>query len=360
VYSSTVRARAADHRRSRRSSPAGADGTTGAGSAVRLRYPVMAAVTATTAQPATIVRRLIATTTVSAAVASRHYRGGVRKVVVLATALLLAACGTAGQASKTPPGTAGRATVTPPGTAGRATVTPPGTAGQGSSTAVVRTRTLRLARGADRPLPTTVWYPATAGRHPIVLFSHGLGGLPRQFAPLAVQWARAGYVVAAPAYPHTNGRVPIDDADVRHQPADAAYVIDRIKALDASPGDPLAGRLDVGRVAAAGFSAGGTTTLGLLREGHDPALRAAVSVAGRRPATAFGGPATPVLFLHGDRDPVVPIAAGRAACDAVPWPKRFVTFRGEGHGQYLNPGDPGFPRASAVILAFLAERVPAR
>jgi dienelactone hydrolase len=272
----------------------------------------------------------------------------VRKVVILATALLLAACGTAGHARATPSGSAGRPRATPSGSA------------HARAAPAVGTRTLRLARGADRPLPTTVWYPVTAGRHPILLFSHGLGGLPEQFAPLAVQWAQAGYVVAAPAYPHTNGRAPVDDTDIARQPADAAYVIDRIKALGAAPGDPLAGRLDVGRVAAVGFSAGGTTTLGLLCKGRDPALRAAVSVAGRRPATAFGGPATPVLFLHGDRDPVVPIAAGRAAYDAVPWAKRFVTFRGEGHGQYLNPGDPGYPRASAVILAFLAERVPAR
>lgn len=218
----------------------------------------------------------------------------------------------------------------------------------------VLTRVLALARGADRPLPTTVWHPAPlTGRHPILLFSHGLGGLPAHFAPLATSWAEAGFVVAAPAYPHTNARVRVDRRDVRNQPADAAYVLDRVKALDGTPGDDFAGHLDLGRVAAVGFSAGGTTTLGMLRDGHDPALLAAVSVAGRRPLSDFGGTGVPVLFVHGDRDRVVPIGAGRAAFEAVPWAKRFVTVRGAGHGPYLKPGHLEFPRVTGLILTFL-------
>jgi dienelactone hydrolase len=239
--------------------------------------------------------------------------------------------------------------------------------GYGSARAVtaarprVVVRVLPLARGEARPLPTTVWHPGDlAGQHPVILFSHGLGGLPEHFAPLAEEWARAGYIVVAPAYPHTNGGVTVDARDVRNQPADAAYVLDRVKALAATAGDVLAGHVDTGRVAAVGFSAGGTTTLGMFHAGHDPALRAAVSIAGRRPLPAFGGPATPMLFLHGDHDRVVPIAAGREAYAAVPWPKRFETIRGAGHGEYLNPGDPGHPHASALILDFLAAHLPVR
>jgi dienelactone hydrolase len=218
----------------------------------------------------------------------------------------------------------------------------------------VGVRLIQLARGPARPLPTTIWYPVPpAGRRSIILFSHGLGGLPQQFAAIAATWVAAGYVVAAPAYPHTNRRVRVDPRDVARQPDDAAYVLDRVRALDTTAGDPLRGHLAVDRVAAVGFSAGATTTLGLFTAHHDPGLRAAVSVAGRRPATAFGGPAAPMLFLHGDRDRVVPIAAGREAYRAVPWPKRFVTLAGEGHGPYLNPRDPAYPRASALILQFL-------
>lgn len=111
---------------------------------------------------------------------------------------------------------------------------------------------------------------------------------------------------------------------------------------------------------AVGFSAGGTTTLGMLRAGHDPALRAAVSVAGRRPVSAFGGPAVPVLIIHGDRDRVVPIGAGRQAYAAVPWPKRLVVVPGGGHGPYLKPGNRDYAWVSATVLEFLHAESSAR
>jgi dienelactone hydrolase len=218
----------------------------------------------------------------------------------------------------------------------------------------VVTRVVQFARGPGRPLPTTLWYAGdlTAGRHPIVLFSHGLNGLPGQFAPLATGWARAGYVVAAPTYPHTNANVKVDAGDIRRQPADAAYVLKQLLAGDLAP------HLDGDRVVAVGFSAGGTTTLGLFRKGHSASLRAAVSISGRRPTSEFAGPDAPILFLHGDEDDVVPIRAGRAAYEAVPWPKQFVTIRGAGHGQFLNPGHPDYLSASGRILRFLEEQVP--
>ncbi|MEU4236729.1 dienelactone hydrolase family protein [Actinoplanes sp. NPDC026619] len=210
----------------------------------------------------------------------------------------------------------------------------------------VTTRIVLLARGKDRPLPTMIWsLTGLTGKHPVVLFSHGLGGLPEHFAPLATSWAQAGFIVVAPAYPHTNARVRVDRADIGNQPADAAYVLHAVERMDP--------RLDAARVAAVGFSAGGTTTLGLLRAGHDPGIRAAVSVAGRRPPSAFGGAGVAVLFVHGDRDPTVPLSAGKRAYEAVPWPKTWVTVPGGRHGDYLKAGRPGYPAVAARILAFL-------
>jgi dienelactone hydrolase len=221
---------------------------------------------------------------------------------------------------------------------------PARTASSVSRAASPRVRVLHFARGADRPLETTVWSPADGGRHPVVLFSHGLGGLPSQFAPIAATWVAAGFVVVAPAYPHTNGKTKVNSADVRRQPADAEFVLRSLR------GDPS---VDLGHVAAIGFSAGGTTTLGLLHPGHWPGLVAAVSIAGRRPSSAYGGKPVPVLFVHGDQDPTVPLAAGRAAYEALPWPKTFVTVPGGHHGDYLNPGNPEYPRISQTIRAFL-------
>jgi predicted dienelactone hydrolase len=225
----------------------------------------------------------------------------------------------------------------------------------------VGVRRLDLARGADRPLPTTVWYPAqgvpggaarsgaapASGRFPLILLSHGLTGLPAYFAPVGARLAAAGFVVAAPAYPHTKQGAPrFDVTDVVNQPADASYVITQVLASDPAHIDPVA-------IAAAGHSAGGYTTTGLLSSARDPRLRAAIVVAGALLSGAYTGPATPVLFVHGDADQTVPYQNGRAAYDALPWPKAFLTMEGGDHGKYLAAGDRGFDQMIATTTDFL-------
>ena len=160
-------------------------------------------------------------------------------------------------------------------------------------------------------------------------------------------------MVAALAYPHTRAGVRIDRRDIPNQSADASFVLDRIVELDRAPHDAFAGHLAVDRLAAVGFSAGGTTTLGLFRDGRPPGLRAGISIAGRRPAAPFGGPAVPLLFLHGDRDREVPLTAGREAYDAAPFPKRFVRIVGGRHGEYLHFGDAEYARVSGELRSFL-------
>ena len=46
----------------------------------------------------------------------------------------------------------------------------------------------------------------------------------------------------------------------------------------------------------------------------------------------------PLLFLHGDRDDIVPWALGRRLFDAAPGPKAFETLRGAGHNDTLEVG----------------------
>jgi dienelactone hydrolase len=221
----------------------------------------------------------------------------------------------------------------------------------------VGVRQIALNR-AGRPLPTTVWYPASgtgvaAGRFPIVLLSHGLHALPEHLAPIATRWASAGFVVAAPRYPYTSKEsVRFDRDDVRNQPADAAYVIGELARLDGMAGDPLAGHLDTERVAAAGHSAGGHTTTGMFVAGHSAALRAGIVIAGAQLAP-FGGPAARMLYVHGDADKVVGYSRGRAAFDRTPWSKAFLTLRGQGHGEFLSSGARCFPQLVRVTTDFL-------
>jgi fermentation-respiration switch protein FrsA (DUF1100 family) len=190
----------------------------------------------------------------------------------------------------------------------------------------VETRTLRLQRGADRLLPTTVWQPTGDGSFPLILFSHGLGGKPSDYRELLTTWARAGFVVAAPAYPHTSASATdFNVLDVINQPADASYVITRTLA-------ELGVTIDKTRIAAAGHSAGGVTTIGLFSGARDERLRAGVVLAGRQILPQpFIGPEAPLLFVHGRQDNTVEYSDGQAAYSAVQWPKAFLSVTNGGH-----------------------------
>ncbi len=171
----------------------------------------------------------------------------------------------------------------------------------------------------------------------MVMFSHGLGGRPDDYATLLTRWAAAGFVVAAPTFPHTSRGADNNVLDVLNQPADVSYALDQVLALDGKAGDALRGRLDGERVAAAGHSAGGVTTIGLFTASRDERLDAGVVFAGTAlgVGTAFAGAAAPQLFVHGELDEVVEYAAGKAAYDKVPWPKAMLSLPKGDHGRAL-------------------------
>src|SRR5262245_48510980 len=57
----------------------------------------------------------------------------------------------------------------------------------------------------SRTLVTRIAYPSPLqGKHPLIVFAHGLGGNPARHTDLMTAWAKAGYIVAAPAFPRTN------------------------------------------------------------------------------------------------------------------------------------------------------------
>jgi dienelactone hydrolase len=221
----------------------------------------------------------------------------------------------------------------------------------------VGVRTLRLSRGTDRKLPTTIFYPKGAGRFPVVVFSHGLNGRPTDYRELLTRWAAAGFVVAAPAYPHTSrGVARFDALDVINQPTDASYVLTKVLALDTARGDALNGHLDRARLAAAGHSGGGITTVGLFSRARDDRLTAGIVLAGNGlgMGKAYAGPSASMLFVHGDKDQIAPYDWGRAAYDAVPWPKAWLRLRGQGHTDpYLRPGAAAFGAVGRTTTDFL-------
>jgi fermentation-respiration switch protein FrsA (DUF1100 family) len=186
----------------------------------------------------------------------------------------------------------------------------------------------------------------------VLLFSHGLGGDPEDYAAGTARLAAAGFVVAAPAYPHTNSSAhPMNPIDVVNQPADASAVIDAVLAMD-RVGDPLAGHLQTDRVAALGHSAGGYTTAALFGVDRDPRLVAGVVISGGT-IGSFRGASAPLLFVHGDADQVVSYHAGRSAYASLTWPKAFLTESGGGHVDFLSPASKGFAPMITTITDFL-------
>lgn len=150
-------------------------------------------------------------------------------------------------------------------------------------------------------LRITVWYPAADGveersldlgppgkplflvgsaapdapfvdtkRRPVILFSHGFGGTARMMGWFTTNLARAGFVVVAVDHPGNNG------LDKMTAPG-AVMFWDRPEdlraALAAVRTDPTIGpHLDMRRVGAAGFSAGGFTALAAAGARVDPDL----------------------------------------------------------------------------------------
>jgi predicted dienelactone hydrolase len=148
---------------------------------------------------------------------------------------------------------------------------------------------LRDASHSDA-LRITVWYPAGPGAtetpldvgppgkplftpgsaaanadfedtrpRPVILLSHGFGGSARIMAWFGTALARHGLVVIAVDHPGNNGRDPMTVAGAVlswERPGDLATALEKAKT------DPLIGpHLDLNRLGAAGFSAGGFTTL---------------------------------------------------------------------------------------------------
>jgi fermentation-respiration switch protein FrsA (DUF1100 family) len=184
------------------------------------------------------------------------------------------------------------------------------------------------------------------GPYPLILFSHGLTANATVYEGIINEWVSAGYVVAAPDYPLSNRDAPGDNLfvvfangirDVKNQPADASFVIGEVLALSKSAG-PMKGLIDRKHIGASGHSLGGITTYGLTYSSccRDERIDAAAPMSGAAGliadgATYFQDVETPLLILHGDTDPVVPLGAGEHAYAKASAPKFFVTFVNTGH-----------------------------
>lgn len=161
---------------------------------------------------------------------------------------------------------------------------------------------------------------SSGGARPLIVFSHGSGGIAIQSVRLMERLASHGFVVVAPN--HTGNTtadgtavppstVPLAQALLDRVP-DVSFVIDHMASLSAAPADPFFGRIDTANVGVAGHSLGGFTALAV-KSGYsgnlpDPRVQAIMPIAPA--ASALTDPelasiTVPTLFMTGTLDPLL-------------------------------------------------------
>lgn len=226
-----------------------------------------------------------------------------------------------------------------------------------------------------------IWRPAKAGRHPLVLFSHGFKGLSGQSAQLTKALAAAGYLVLAPDHqdrfsnPDKAALGPQQDFDAPAQWTDDTYrdrADDLKEVLAAALDEPgLQAEIDPQRLVLMGHSLGGYTILGLAGARPawcDPRFKPCALVCLSpyvRPYLASGSLKNlrvPVMYQGGTRDFFITPSVVRpgGAFDQTPAPKIFVNFRGAGHQSWTGLERTHHPSIQRYTVAFLDRYVRGR
>jgi predicted dienelactone hydrolase len=181
--------------------------------------------------------------------------------------------------------------------------------------------------GAPLPQVTTnsCWNaPIADGAHPVVIFTHGYTGTFTDYTFLFEDLASRGYVVAsvdhtfeATAVEFPDGRLAesvfgshlstaarSDEASmylaVSVRLRDLSFVVNELELLNAGADSQLGGRLDMTRLALAGHSLGGFTTI--LGVKDDLRFRAGIVLDGVIPNPLPSEIETPMLLLAAGRD----------------------------------------------------------
>lgn len=241
------------------------------------------------------------------------------------------------------------------------------------------TRTIELPSGNTEPrtLLTYVRYPAQGpsggidvrnapaavgdGPFPLVVFGHGFDLTPGFYASMLQSWARAGYVVAAPAFPLENADAPggPDESDLANQPRDMRFVISSVLAASGASSGPLAGSIDPRRIAVAGHSDGGDTALAVAYDRYyrDPRVSAAIILSGAEmPGVGgftFPPGSPPLLAIQGTADTVNPPSSTDAFFGVAQRPKYLLSLPGAEHLPPYSTQQPQLAIVERATIAFL-------
>lgn len=218
--------------------------------------------------------------------------------------------------------------------------------------------------------------PAATGRFPVVLFSHGQGGLRVQSTFLTEALAGHGFIVVSADHlgdsllGSLSGAPPITYEEMRaRRVQEARFLLDSVLGTDDAGTAPWSGHVDHDRIGTTGHSLGGYSALGLAvgtgaTSGSLPGDPRVQAVAALAPGPEDGvdpqGLAAmeqPLLVIGGTEDLAIK-PAGDNIWERSGSPARFrVDLEGAGHdsftilcdaGRYLS--DPSIPENIRTVL----------
>jgi fermentation-respiration switch protein FrsA (DUF1100 family) len=204
------------------------------------------------------------------------------------------------------------------------------------------------------------WVPASSGQL-VTVFFHGNGGNLTHRTPHMRAIASAGSAVLIIDYRGYGKSAGTPAESGLYADADAAYewlisqghspkkIIIQGESLGTAVAVELAGRKAcAGVVLEAPFNSASQVAAGLL-----PLLGPLV-IRVYNSKEKVGKIRAPLLFIHGDRDEVIPYKLGRDLFDAAPEPKSFWTIPGAGHNNLVDVAGDRYREKLAEFYASLA------
>lgn len=210
--------------------------------------------------------------------------------------------------------------------------------------------------GSDtRPIKAKVWYPKDGdarapGKWPLVVYSHGYMSQKEENGAMLSWLAGHGVISISADAPLATQAAPDGPTliDVPNQAQDVSFLIDEVLRLAGDAASPLHEGVDETRIGAAGLSMGGLVTFlaGFHPEWGDERLTVVASMAGAiciLPESFYTAD-KPTLFLYGDGDVIAPYAGnGSGPYAKAKAPKTLITLKGGTH--------IGFAGSAATLFA---------